>query len=326
MNFIKKYRKVLAIISAATITVLFLLFALGCIFISGGEPYGSRVRVDRQRREIHYTGSEISILQLSDIQTSNLVECAMAYPTVKWSVARTRPDLIVLTGDNISNGSGNGVLDAFINLMDSFKIPWAPVLGNHDPNSAVPIEQLCERLEASEYCLFDTGDIQNRYGNYSYTLVNDGVATETLIFMDSGKEGFTEEQVRWYEDTLLESEKKYSHTPSSLVFFHIPIKETLKAHEAYADDPEIGSGEARSEVRVQSLDSGFFDAVIRLGSTRGLFYGHDHENNTQILYRGVLFCYGTKTGITVYFSKDSLGANLLTLGRDGELEVERINC
>lgn len=292
----------------------------------GFAAYGTRVSVDEVSGEIICDGvGDVKILQLSDVQTANLIECSMAYPTVKAVVEEARPDIIVLTGDNISNGSGHAVLEAFVSLMDSFEVPWAPVFGNHDPNSDVPMEEICDRLEASEYCLFKRGNLADRYGNYSYTLKQNGEALYSLIFMDSEKEGFTEEQVAWYESTVRRTAEKYGESVPSFVYYHIPIKETVAAHEAYARDPSIGTGVQRSEVRVQNTDSGFFDKVLELGSTTALFYGHDHENNTAINYRGVLFCYGTKTGVTVYYDKNSLGGNLITVKGDASFSLKRIN-
>lgn len=98
----------------------------------------------------------------------------------------------------------------------------------------------------------------------------------------------------------------------------------LAAHEAYAFDPTLGTGVQASEVRTQE-QNGFFESVLAHGSTKALFYGHDHENNTRITYRGVLFCYATKTGRTVYYRPDSLGANLITLRPDSTLTVETVD-
>ena len=301
------------------------LFLLGMFFaITNFTAYGSSLGINKEENILFSDEDEIKILHLSDIQTSNIFECAMAYPTVKRVVEKTRPDLIVLTGDNISNGSGDDVLSAFINLMDSFEIPWAPVFGNHDPNSAVPMENICSALENSKYCLFETGNLKDRYGNYFYNLEIDRKVARSLIFMDSEKEGFTEEQVSWYKNTVNDIESDTGNPVPSFVFFHIPIPETLTAHEQYKSDSSIGSGEQVDEVRVQSLDNGFFSAIKECGSTDALFFGHDHRNNTFIECDDVMFCYGRKTGITVYFEPGTVGANLITVTAD-DFTVNRIN-
>ena len=63
--------------------------------------------------------------------------------TISTLVDRVKPDLITVTGD-IANGYAefedsdpynsiwNSVYRNFTDFMDSFRIPWAPVSGNHD--------------------------------------------------------------------------------------------------------------------------------------------------------------------------------------------------
>lgn len=57
---------------------------------------------------------------------------------IRYLIEQTRPDMIFLTGDLVycefdDNGS---TFEWFCNFMDSFKIPWTPVFGNHDNESA----------------------------------------------------------------------------------------------------------------------------------------------------------------------------------------------
>ena len=315
-------------IVTAAVAVLLTVAALLTYFIfavSNFRAYGSSLTVDEENGTLCYSGESLKILQLSDVQTSNLVESAIAYPMLKRVVRRTEPDLIVLTGDNISNDSSRAVLDTFISLMDSFEIPWALVFGNHDIRSAVPVDEICDAYEESEHCLFKTGDIEQRYGNYYYKIERDGETVYSLVFMDSSNSNFTEEQVEWYRDSVEEISAESGYTVPSFVFYHIPIAETAEAHEAYALDPTIGSGRQISEVRVQDENTGFFDTALELGSAKALFFGHDHRNNTHINYEGVLFCYATKTGRTVYYERDSLGGNLITLYSDSSFTVERID-
>lgn len=312
-------------VAVAVLLVAVALFSYFTASVTNFRAYGTSLTVNEERQTLSFGGESIKILQLSDVQTSNLIESAIAYPMLKRVVKRTEPDLIVLTGDNISNGSGTAVLNTFIRLMDSFEIPWAPVFGNHDIRSDVPPEDICKAYEESEYCIFKRGNIEQRYGNYFYKVEHDGETVFSLVFMDSSDSNFTEEQVAWYKSCIEETNRESDYTVPSFAFYHIPIEETLAAHEAYALDSSIGSGRQVSDVRVQSVNTEFFDTVLALGSTKALFFGHDHRNNTQIYYKGILFCYATKTGRTVYYENDSLGANLITLHSDSSFTVEVID-
>ncbi len=322
---IHKAKKILFFSAISLMLALSMLLISFFLCISNYRAYGTSVEVDESRDTISSSGDSIKILQLSDVQTSNLIESAIAYPMLKRVVKRAAPDLIVLTGDNISNGSGRLVLRAFIRLMDSFEIPWALVFGNHDIKSSVSIDEMCDAYEESEYCIFKRGNISQRYGNYIYKIENGGEALYSLVFMDSSDSNFTDEQVEWYKESIKAINEENGRIVPSFVFYHIPIAETVLAHEAYSADPSIGTGVQSSEVRIQDENTGFFDAVLEIGSTKALFYGHDHRNNTQITYKGIMFCYATKTGRTVYYERDSLGGNLITLHPDSTFSIDRID-
>ena len=320
----KESVKRILISGAAVALAIALIFTYYVYAVFNFNEYVTTLSVNEEKGELELLGECCKILQLSDVQTSNLVESAIAYPMVERVIKRTEPDLIILTGDNVSNGSSPRVVKRFITFMDSFEIPWALVFGNHDYNSDLSPAELCEAYEESEYCLFKRGSISDRHGNYHYNLTANGETFYSLIFMDSEKDGFIDEQVEWYKSTVEGIKTSEGKTIPSLAFFHIPIKETADAHEAWAFDSSIGTGRLVDDVRTQNLETAFFDTVCALGSTKGLFYGHDHENNTMITYRGVLFCYATKTGRTVYYANDSLGGNLITIRRDATFTVERI--
>lgn len=44
----------------------------------------------------------------------------------------TKPDMVALPGDVLSAMASRFSINNFIKHMDSYKIPWAPVFGNHD--------------------------------------------------------------------------------------------------------------------------------------------------------------------------------------------------
>jgi len=82
-------------------------------------------------------------------------------------------------------------------------------------------------------------------------------------------------------------------------------------------------------------DGGFFKAAKKHG-VRGIFYGHDHindfwalyddesyydENNNLVNPNGydddILLAYATKTGDGLYYNKEIMGGNLITIHKDG---------
>lgn len=43
-------------------------------------------------------------------------------------------------------------------------------------------------------------------------------------------------------------------------------------------------------------NSGMFEKIVELNSTKNVICGHEHKNNFSVLYRGVRLTYATKTG------------------------------
>lgn len=270
-----------------------------------------------------FRGEEFRILHLSDVQLANMGERRAVYPIVKEAVQRAAPDLIVLTGDNLHDDAKLAVLEDLVRFMDGFCIPWASVPGNHERGVAFSEDAYIAALEQSRYGLFVRGTVDGRWGNYALELQKNGSTVMTLLFMDSGTNGFCDEQITWYEQTLSDVHERAGRVLPSFAFFHIPVAEAKGAHEAFASDPLIGSGECREHVDTQA-ENGFFEAVRRIGSTKALFYGHDHINNTHINYQGVLFAYALKSGKSCYWHDDMLGGNLITVRQDGSFAVERL--
>lgn len=314
------------LLSIIAILLIIALLVVGIMFwaINNFNSYKSSLIVDKENNLLISDKDEIKILQMTDLQTKNLLECAMAYPTVKRLVKENKPDLIVLTGDNVAEGANYEVIMTMIELFDSFEIPWALVFGNHDHSYHVSEEEMSLMFENSKYGIYMTGNIKDKHGNYYYNLLINGEVVRTLIFMDDSDYAINEEQIEWYENTINSIAEKEGEIIPSLVFFHIPIKETAMAQSLYDKDSSIGSGVAYKHDTIIDEDAGFFDAVKELGSTEAIFYGHNHRSDAIINYEGVLLCYGTKSAYTVTYNRDRIGGNLITVTADG-FNVERVN-
>ena len=122
-------------------------------------------------------GRPIKILQLSDLHLGfgwmarNLDRKAMEDVTT--IVERTKPDLIVFTGDSIfpfffRTGTKNNKKQAakFMEFMDMFRIPYALVMGNHDAEIGARLnrEQLGNEFRKGDYSIFMCGP----KGMYAY--------------------------------------------------------------------------------------------------------------------------------------------------------------
>ena len=104
-----------------------------------------------------------------------------ALPMIKETVEKARPDLIVLTGDNLMDESPKIMLKQYIDFFEDFEIPWAPVMGNHDYNTYVSMDEMSKLYEESEYCLFKRGSVEDSYGNYYYIIERGDLPVNMLL-------------------------------------------------------------------------------------------------------------------------------------------------
>ncbi len=105
--------------------------------------------------------------------------------------------------------------------------------------------------------------------------------------------------------------------PQSLMFMHIPIREVKEAYDGYvaanrSDTDDITylgghDGETGQVVYCPEDDEELFETILELGSTKALFYGHDHLNNFVLCYKGVTLSYGYSMDYSAYSGIDKLG-------------------
>ena len=256
-------------------------------------------------------------------------------------VAQSDPDLIIITGDIVYgefDDSGSS-LEQFCDFLNNLGIPWAPVYGNHDNESLRGVDWQNSRLEYSPLCLFKKGNVTGN-GNYSILLTRKGIPFRALYMMNSGGcigsssesarrcPGFGEDQYNW-----LYSSAEGMHTVSgvvvpSFICFHIPtIQFHLAAVEKGYQTPNewekyvIGvtspakdgdSGCKREPISCIRTPDGFVEKLNDL-AVDGVFAGHCHANNTSVLWNGIRWTYGLKTGHYDYHTVGQVGGTLITL-------------
>lgn len=318
-------------------------------------------------------GKEFRILQLTDIQLRDDSTCRFpdklnftddtplteeelyqdSFRYIEELVERTKPDLIIMTGDNVAgyldhNGFCFSKLVAF---MDSLEIPWAPVFGNHDNESAMGVTWQCQQFENAEYCLFKRGEITGN-GNYTIGVEQGGKLIKVIYMMDSngcwagyynenepdfqynqGEEikitsGFGEDQIQWIKSTSAEIASKLHYAPSKFLAMHINIQEYAKAaiSKGYMqndetdrfviDDPTGVDFGAKYE-RFSGWSADGLWTMLKAYKFDGIFAGHQHWNNCSIVYEGVRLTFGTKTGFFDYYRDEMVGGTLITVAQGG---------
>ena len=140
----------------------------------------------------------------------------------------------------------------------------------------------------------------------------------------------TDEQKTEYADLL---------EPKSLMFMHIPLREVKYAYEeSIANGKEDlenvkwlrgFDGEAGEIICCSRTDEQLFETILKKGSTKGLFFGHDHLNNFVLEYKGVRLSYGYSIDYLAYRDIDTRGyqrgCTVITCKTNGDAQISHEN-
>lgn len=266
-------------------------------------------------------------------------------------IAQTIPDLIFITGDIVyGEFDDNGTsLQRFVNFMDSFGIPWAPVFGNHDNESQIGVAAQCAMFENAEYCLFKRGSVSGN-SNYTVGISVGGELIRVLHLLDSNgcrhstedcvvkTKGMKDDQLELIDKTTESICLANGKNIPAFLGFHIPHNIFIEAElEKGYVTPErynyiIGVDvEARDGDFGFKLDSadGFDTSVDMLDFTKknyidAIFIGHHHNTSTIINYKHLKLVYGLKTGQYDSYIPGNIGGTLITL-RNGKYAVYNVS-
>ena len=298
----------------------------------------------QQRKPDRLSEKEVELWQPASIP----LQCT---DQIKSVVAQVSPDLIFITGDIVYGefDDSGASLELFCDFMDSLGAPWAPVYGNHDNESLRGADWQNARLEASPLCLFKKGSVTGN-GNYSVLLTRDGRPFRALYMMDSGGcmgspsesarrgPGLAEDQYDWLYTTAEKLNAAAGMTLPSFLCLHIPTiqfhlaavrkgYQSASEYEKYvigvtspAKDGDFGC--KREPIGCFLTPDGFVEKLNALG-VDGVFAGHCHANNTSILWEGIRWTYGLKTGQYDYHTVGQLGGTLITLW-NGDFTVAHV--
>lgn len=281
-----------------------------------------------------------SVLQITDVHILNdEKKDEKAFRDITKMMDAAKPDLIVITGDITSEADNLTAIKTFGAFMEKLEIPWAFVYGNHDAEGDADKDAIDEYLLSLEYCVYERGDPAiTGHGNY-YRNVTDasGKPIMTLFMMDSnmydeangGYDHFHEDQIEWYKNTVQsiaeETNGDASKVVPSLAFFHIPMQEFKTAYDAAKKDGGKLFGYRFEDECPPIQDDQMFETMVELGSTKGVFVGHDHMNNYEVAYSGIRLCYGLSCDHNIYLVP-MRGGNLINIKADGSFTTQKLMC
>ena len=312
-----------------------------------------------------YTDRDFRILQLTDIHIGggafSIGKDRKAFDAVATLVGRVKPDLVVVTGDIVYPVPfQSGTLDnrreteLFVSLMDTLGVYYAVTFGNHDTESysLYTRDDLYNIYRSSKYCLIDRAKNVDDI-NYAINVKNSqGIITQTLYMLDTHSyvsgfldeyDGLHQNQIDWYKaevnrmNNLNKAVDENAPAVKSLAFFHIPLREYETAWEEYrangynnTENVTFHYGfakEKNEEVCCSVPEDNFFETALELGSTQGMFCGHDHINVWSVDYKGIRLSYGMSIDHLAYFGieneHEQRGGTVITISPEGEMSIEQ---
>ena len=189
--------------------------------------------------------------------------------------------------------------------------------------------------------------------------------TKSLIMLDTNSyiaedplgirwiyDNIHENQIEWYERTVKSinayneaiinaipegerSEELSKFTSKSLLFTHIPMTEVKDAWMEFLDNEKVDTenvkylggkmGKAYPYVNSPKYDDNMFETILRLGSTEAVFFGHDHDNNVVLEYKGVKLSYNYSVDYYAYPGIENMteqrGCSIITFEGVGEAKI-----
>jgi hypothetical protein len=263
-----------------------------------------------------------------------------------------KPDLVIMTGDMIGGNMNASLLQEYIRQMmlpcEEHNIPWMITYGNHDEDATTALAAGWDKVRQLDYyrsfpnnvnrpsmsgCVEKTGSNTVCVGDmYLHLYDTEG---ETPIYniwaFDSNRyrsavnrpvpygsnitgtqyDWIRPQQVDWYYRSSEAIENRYGKL-NSLMFYHIPL---LEWSNMWLDKDRYGVTGRRAEVECPAfVNSGLWAAAYERGDVRGMFVGHDHDNDYLGNYHGIALSYDASIGYATY-GGEYKGGKVITLNK-----------
>lgn len=281
-----------------------------------------------QKTELKYSqDGDFKIVQFTDTHIHmggseyRELETNKTFARISRVVRQENPDIIVFTGDVVTDGDAAKAWNRLVDTLNVLKVPFCVVFGNHDPEQELTKAEMSKIITSSPYSLNtlnknkELADIEIKVSGS-----NTKDAELMLYCMDSqdystietvdGYGWFSFEQVEWFRNSCLKSNKANGGEPvKSLAFFHICLPEYVNAWE----ESKSKVGRRAEDPCPSALNTGLFASMAQTGGVMGVFVGHDHDNDYVAAYQGIALGYGRFSGSNTTYNNLRSGARIITL-------------
>lgn len=246
-----------------------------------------------------------------------------AYENVRSVIEFEHPDFVMFTGDQVYGPGVENSLRKLLGIPAEKGIPFAMVLGNHDKDyEATPVEMYdIAQSVAGSLMPARTDSVFEDFAIEVKGSKSDDVAyvfycmdTHAKNSVVKGYDWLFPHQIKWYE----KKSDAYGRVPA-LLFMHIPFPEYRDA----ANNKKALVGNKKEDVCCSAMNSGMFLLIRENGDVKGVFCGHDHNNDFASTYLDMLLAYGRYSGgDTVYNDLGKNGARVILLDEQNPNTIE----
>ncbi len=320
-------------------------FALSVIMMLSCMSLMAFAKEEKMTLQFNEDG-KFTVLQFADIQDGYPM-LTITKKLIKDTLDKVQPDLVVLTGDNISGGSTTtkvitrAAINEFMSIFEKAGVPTAAVFGNHDDESALADKDFQMSVYESYDCFvgYNEGDIIPGCGTYNLPIMSsDGERIAFNIWMtDSGTYnsendlgGYactTKEQIAWYVEKSNELKAQNGGNPvPSINFQHIIVPnifdalveceegtpESVPYGNRFITLPEGIEGHLHETPCPPNYSNGQFEAFVQQGDVLATVSGHDHKNDFVIPHMGVDIINTPGVGFSSY-NDETVGSRVFVI-------------
>ncbi len=253
------------------------------------------------------------------------------YETIPEVLAIEKPNLVILTGDIVTQDNPQEAFRQLADIFSKASIPWAVVFGNHESEHNFSREKLAAFLKTLPFCLNDDKGTITGNSNFILPVFGSGEKPEALLYcMDSndystlqptvdGYGWFGFSQIEWYRKNSSKYTAANNGKPlPALAFFHIPFPEYT---DAWNNKAAGVFGVKNEDECSPQINTGMFAAMLENGDVMGTFCGHDHINDYIGTWFGVALAYGRVSKIMRSAEDPMAGGRVIVL-KEGQRKFE----
>lgn len=239
--------------------IIIVLLALVMTFSCFGVMASATFCKEKTDKTLRFgADGKFKIMQIADIQDGFFLN-TVAEDFITAAVDMEKPDLIVLTGDNIGAGWGFTYgaikmnINNFMSIFQQRNIPVAIVYGNHDDEGNILSKELQWKIYESYDCFVGVADTEEMAGFGTYNL-------PVYSSKDADKKAFN----LWFFDSQTYNRENdlggYGCVEKDQIDWYIKTEKALTAENGGTPIPSIGF----QHIIIPEVYGGAFEMIYRL--------------------------------------------------------------